>query len=1217
MLPLLDVTQVEGTYSWTWRLSDETGRVLVEQPVRLDPEDPSLAIARDLYRNLWRIETDPRQGFLVRIGEFVEGRIFGGVGRALVERAPVTVRVSVPRTAMHLLALPFELAPLAGVTFCYDPGGAQPPAAHPGTPRVLAIFALPAESSALALARERRMLDAQFAGYGDTAELRVLQYGATRRVIAEALSDPAGWDIVHISGHGRAGQLFLERDDDSRDRVTAAELVDLLASAPRPPGLVVLSTCESGAARVLHRRGRLGRSSTDLVGLVQGESGNGSDNLGYEVAGRLGCAVLAMRYPVDDDFSVALSRLLYTGLLVDGAAIDEVLRTAIPAAATSGAPLSAATPMLFGDPSFRLAPDRPVVSVRPEPAEDPGLPSPPELFVGRSSILARVLQLRAQMTVLVGMPGVGKTACMAEAVALYRDRGGKVVWHKLHPGETAEELQVVLRDAVADHDAMVALDNADAAPHLGDLLASLPLPGTGAQLILTSRRRMPELPSADHIVVPLLSRTESELLERQLDEQRWIETGHRPAGRSAWPWKICRGHPALIHHRGTGEVEARAWEVFTPVPIGRPVLPPDHPGTPIQSWALDQSTMLAAAPRLLWQFLSSLETADRHEEPVAQLWPLVCAERGIQAEPLANTFEELTRQGLAQRWDPGGYLLHPAVAMAGRRADPDIEGLAVGLLAAVWDHRYQQGSQTGEAEDALAHAAASAVPYLMRLRRWEHASTRCEEAINHDRSPDMAARLLPFLNEIVQGQPDARKRRASRYVRAVVLVNLDAQRAQEELEQIYAEATGDHDARAQLAAATALAGLQTHRDPHEAADWIRRAADSYGGDLSAVPLVRLKRARIAYQLGDYALARDEAMAVLEELDRTESHDDVVRVNRTVVRVDAMELAAAAHGELGDRNQQRALREQIDRVLTRRGAADRAQAMAQFNRLAADVRDGARTDTIAELLLAARSEFLNPADRAELALVLMALAKLEDRRRNHSEAVALAYQALRSTYAAGEPLTAATAHEDLAELLAHLRPVPDHEVAVHLLANAVIRLRAAGLMLALHPPATLLRALAMLTFRLARRPDGLPRSYADLSGELAAKADVDLDALLAGTERIPIHVDPETGNPVLKSGSDEPGDSVDDALVWAKNWPRPADLRDPDGHPEHWREIIDMVAGGRTPTADVEEILNRLRAAGWERLADALGCLIRGEEVADDLDATDQAIVRMVRDRVTD
>jgi hypothetical protein len=85
------------------------------------------------------------------------------------------------------------------------------------------------------------------------------------------------------------------------------------------------------------------------------------------------------------------------------------------------------------------------------------------------------------------------------------------------------------------------------------------------------------------------------------------------------------------------------------------------------------------------------------------------------------------------------------------------------------------------------------------------------------------------------------------------------------------------------------------------------------------------------------------------------------------------------------------------------------------------------------------------------------------------------------------------------------------------------------MLALHPPGQLMRALVTLSFRLARRPGDLLQSYAGLRDTLTATAGVDLEKLLAGTDRIAAHADPDTGKPVLQSRSNEPGDSVRDAL----------------------------------------------------------------------------------------
>ena len=58
--------------------------------------------------------------------------------------------------------------------------------------------------------------------------MRVLQYGVTRERLREALKEAEGWDIVHISGHGRPGELLLETAEGRQDRVTSAELAVLL-----------------------------------------------------------------------------------------------------------------------------------------------------------------------------------------------------------------------------------------------------------------------------------------------------------------------------------------------------------------------------------------------------------------------------------------------------------------------------------------------------------------------------------------------------------------------------------------------------------------------------------------------------------------------------------------------------------------------------------------------------------------------------------------------------------------------------------------------------------------------------------------------------------------------------------------------------------------------------------------------------------------------------
>jgi len=131
----------------------------------------------------------------------------------------------------------------------------------------------------------------------------------TREVLREVLADSNGWDIIHISGHGAPGELLLETADGKPDRVTAATPADLLIAARGHVRLITVATCWSAALTVAGQRRRLGlpvanRRTHDhspershLPAAARLLSGT----LATELAGRLDCAVLAMRYPVEDE----------------------------------------------------------------------------------------------------------------------------------------------------------------------------------------------------------------------------------------------------------------------------------------------------------------------------------------------------------------------------------------------------------------------------------------------------------------------------------------------------------------------------------------------------------------------------------------------------------------------------------------------------------------------------------------------------------------------------------------------------------------------------------------------------------------------------------------------------------------------------------------------------------------------------------------------------
>ena len=478
----LEVRDFAGPLRWRWLLSDEdTGVPLADHQVDLAGGPGEFAAFADLYRYLrWNAVPDRRTASEAEIagrvgawaGEAVLGR---AVGEAIVAAAPVTVRVVVPERAGFVLSWPLELAhaggrPLAArgdVTLAYDlapepgsggsvPGAAGVPAG--GALRVLAVFSLPTATSVLALRRERfelvRLVRRIAARQRRRVELTVVQYGATRDRLAAVAEAGDGWDVLHLSGHGGRGQFLLESADGSPDPVDTSVLVGLLAPLRGRVRLAVVSACESAAATTaetlrwvgLEEQAEQFEQQADQDVTIPGAGTGGvaepvMTGVARAVAARLGCPVVAMRYPVADDFAVAFAEELYERLLgvrdaqpgSQGQPLDVAVARAVALAAgpqpTPARPvLSLATPVLLGGPGAGL-----VLAVpRGVPDLDPGLvrmqafPPEPERFVGRAQAMARAGGVLAagggQAGVLLhGMAGSGKTACALELAYRHQD----------------------------------------------------------------------------------------------------------------------------------------------------------------------------------------------------------------------------------------------------------------------------------------------------------------------------------------------------------------------------------------------------------------------------------------------------------------------------------------------------------------------------------------------------------------------------------------------------------------------------------------------------------------------------------------------------------------------------------------------------------------------------------------------------------------------------
>ena len=572
-----------------------------------------------------------------RVGAWIGATILGGqVAAAMAEYAPVTVRVELPAVLEFLLYRPLELAHVGGVPLAAHEvsllfqlpdapvgvaGGAAGAGAGAGrvplqrkkpvgaSLRVLGVFSLPTGASVLGLRRERyelsqlaRQLGARA---GRAVEVEVLQYGVTRERLRERARDGEGWDVLHLSGHGAAGTFLLEHPDGSLDPVGSHDLVQLLRPARARVKLAVVAACESGAASAaetlhllsLDRQAESWQEVADIEVAAGPESEvdpvSGAQTavaptvvvgpaavvsvvggVARELGRELQCPVLAMRYPVIDDFAIALTGGFYRLLWESGQPVDAALRLALAdltAAGPSAAvpPISLAVPTLFGTGADLVL--RPPTGRRPDlsAARMAGFPQEPERFVGRTEVLAGASAALApdsgRAGVLVhGMAGAGKTACALELAYRHQDTFAELAFWKgpehdegvfgaiedlaqrleSQLGEygftmadkvaTVAELEAFLprlTQILEDNGLLLVLDNLE---HLlddhgrwrDDRWAALVGALTGhrglSRVILTSRTRPTGLDEQATLVLPIhaLSLAESVLLARELPHLR-------------------------------------------------------------------------------------------------------------------------------------------------------------------------------------------------------------------------------------------------------------------------------------------------------------------------------------------------------------------------------------------------------------------------------------------------------------------------------------------------------------------------------------------------------------------------------------------------------------------------------------------------------------------------------------------------------------------------
>ena len=456
----LEVRDFQSLASWRWVLTDEIGGYLADHEVQLDPASWQFEAFTDLARYLsWHTAPDVAASdearIIAELGAWIGAEVLGSVAGVLAEQRPVTVHVMLPEAARSLLQLPLELAhadgePLAlrDITLVWDTNGDRRYGSTSADPvgerlRVLGLFSLPAGGQPLNVRRERYSLVTMIEGIaatGRAVEVRVLQYGVTRGRLLSMLEEAEGWDIVHISGHGMPGEILLETAAGEPDRVTADELINLLDLGREMIKLVTLSSCWSGTAAGNQRSPVTGT----MLAAPGGDDPGTPETMAATMADRLGCAVLAMRYPVTDEFATALTERVYDLLINKGRPLPRTvglaLRQVLPATGGVQFPaLSVAIPILVGASAvgLTLAAPRRTGSDRfsTEQFKLAGFPPQPNRFVGRTQVMARASAALAPRSgfpgvLFYGMPGSGKSACALELAYAHEHDFDRLVWFR-------------------------------------------------------------------------------------------------------------------------------------------------------------------------------------------------------------------------------------------------------------------------------------------------------------------------------------------------------------------------------------------------------------------------------------------------------------------------------------------------------------------------------------------------------------------------------------------------------------------------------------------------------------------------------------------------------------------------------------------------------------------------------------------------------------------
>jgi tetratricopeptide (TPR) repeat protein len=360
--------------------------------------------------------------------------------------------------------------------------------------RVLFVFAEARGSQPLSARQERLELQQMFERevYPNRRVVaHFLSHGVTRDRLESQIRDHGGYHVVHWSGHGHLNMLELARPGGESDHLSGEQLLELFTKAGGfLPKLVFLSACHSGGIASV-------KDWNDFIAVAKGQEPAPQKSDTSEAAARdlathqsatrkldlseqpgfTGTAhallrggvpsVVAMRYAVSDDYARELSVEFYRALLAhpqpkNAAAALTLARQALLNGKQHDQSrfviCDHATPLLYGDAQTQLVPGQGRSTALDQ--RERRLHRITELttanhehFVGRTWELAglgadfigssRSSEVKP-LAVITGLGGMGKTALVAEALALWERQFDWLALYQAKPN--ALGFDAMLRD---------------------------------------------------------------------------------------------------------------------------------------------------------------------------------------------------------------------------------------------------------------------------------------------------------------------------------------------------------------------------------------------------------------------------------------------------------------------------------------------------------------------------------------------------------------------------------------------------------------------------------------------------------------------------------------------------------------------------------------------------------------------------------------------------